>query len=84
MTDYVVAEATDGYRVVFSVGELDADFGNQQVLIADKQDGQPLSSQEGPLRLVVTGDKRQARWVRMLTALTIARAPNMPFSPSAA
>jgi len=75
MTDYVIAEAADGYRVVFSVSELDPDFGNQQVLIADKQDGQPLSAPEGPLRLVVPGEKRQARWVRMLTTLTVARAP---------
>ncbi len=74
MADYVVAEGTDGYRVVFSLAELDPDFGNQQIVIADKMDGQLLSAPDGPLRLVVPGDKRQARWVRMLTALTIARA----------
>lgn len=74
MADYVVAEAADGYKVVFSVTELDPDFGNQRIIIADKADGQSRSAQEGPLRLVVPGDKRQARWVRMLTTLTIARA----------
>lgn len=74
MADYIVAEGADGYGVVFSLAELDPDFGNQQIVIADKIDGQSLSTPEGPLRLVVPGDKRQARWVRMLTALTIARA----------
>ena len=75
MADLVVAEGADGYRVVFSLAELDPDFGDRQVIIADKADGQPLSAQEGPLRLVVAADKRQARWVRMLTSLTIAQAP---------
>ena len=75
MADFVVAEAADSYRVVFSLAELDPDFGNRQIIVADKMDGQPLPPQDGPLRLVVSGDKRQARWVRMLTTLTIARAP---------
>jgi DMSO/TMAO reductase YedYZ molybdopterin-dependent catalytic subunit len=75
MSDYVLVEAEDGYRVVFSVAEIDPDFGNRQIVVADKVDGQALSPQDGPLRLVVPEDKRQARWVRMLTTLTIARAP---------
>jgi DMSO/TMAO reductase YedYZ molybdopterin-dependent catalytic subunit len=75
MADIVVAEAADNYRVVFSIAELDPDFGDRQVIVADKMDGQPLPPQDGPLRLVVAGDKRQARWVRMLTNLTITRAP---------
>jgi hypothetical protein len=58
MGDYVVAEATDGYKVVFSIAELDSDFGNRQIIIADNVDGQPLSAQDGPLRLIVTGEKR--------------------------
>ena len=34
------------------------------VLLADHRDGQPLSTAEGPLRLVVPDEKRHARWVR--------------------
>jgi hypothetical protein len=30
--------------------------------VAESVDGQPLSAKEGPLRLVVPEDKRQARW----------------------
>jgi DMSO/TMAO reductase YedYZ molybdopterin-dependent catalytic subunit len=74
MSDYVLAEAPDGYGVVFSLTELDPQFGNTEVLIATKIDGQPLPQHEGPLRLVVPGDKRPARWIRMLTSLTLARA----------
>jgi len=74
LANYVVAEAADGYRVVFSVAELDPAFSNTQVIVATKVDGQPLSARDGPLRLVVPGDKRQARWVRMLTSVSVVRA----------
>jgi DMSO/TMAO reductase YedYZ molybdopterin-dependent catalytic subunit len=67
----VVAEGTDGYRAIFSLAELDDDFAAESVLIVDSTDGQPLGPDQGPLRLVVPGDKRPARWVRMLKSITI-------------
>jgi DMSO/TMAO reductase YedYZ molybdopterin-dependent catalytic subunit len=67
----VVAEAGDGYRAVFSLAELDADFAAEMVLVADTADGKGIGADQGPLRLVVPGDKRQGRWVRMLKALPI-------------
>jgi DMSO/TMAO reductase YedYZ molybdopterin-dependent catalytic subunit len=70
----VVAEGTDGYRAAFSVAELDGDFSGAQVLVADTVDGKPLAVGEGPLRLVVPGDKRQARAVRMLKSITVVNA----------
>ena len=74
LADYVVTEASDGYRVVFSVAELDPAFGNTQVIVATKVDGQPLPARDGPIRLVVPGDKRPARWVRMLTSVSVMKA----------
>ena len=74
LADYVVAEASDGYRVVFSIAELDPGFSNVQVIVATKVDGQPLPAHDGPLRLVVPGDKRPARRVRMLTTISVVRA----------
>lgn len=74
MTLYVLMEAGDGYRAVFSLAELDADFSGTQVLVADTADGKPLAEKEGPLRLVVPGDKRPARWVRMLKIITVGTA----------
>jgi DMSO/TMAO reductase YedYZ molybdopterin-dependent catalytic subunit len=74
MTLVVVAEAGDGYRAVFSLAELDGDFAGAQVLVADLQDGKPLDAQHGPLRLVVPGDKRQGRWVRMLKTISVQKA----------
>jgi DMSO/TMAO reductase YedYZ molybdopterin-dependent catalytic subunit len=74
MTLFVVAEATDGYRAVFSLTELDADFASAQVLVADLEDGKTLDAQHGPLRLVVPGDKRQGRWVRLLKNISVQKA----------
>jgi DMSO/TMAO reductase YedYZ molybdopterin-dependent catalytic subunit len=73
MTLVVVAEASDGYRAAFSLAELDGDFAGAQVLVADAEDGKPLDAQHGPLRLVVPGDKRQGRWVRLLNSITVER-----------
>jgi DMSO/TMAO reductase YedYZ molybdopterin-dependent catalytic subunit len=71
MTTYVVAEASDGYRVVFALAELDSDFMNSEVLVADTVDGGPIDAKRGPFRLVAPHDKRPARWVRMLKAITV-------------
>jgi DMSO/TMAO reductase YedYZ molybdopterin-dependent catalytic subunit len=61
---YVVVEAADGYRAVFALAEFDPDFTDRVILLADRRDGHPLSSKEGPFRIVVPGEKRHARWVR--------------------
>jgi DMSO/TMAO reductase YedYZ molybdopterin-dependent catalytic subunit len=70
---YILASAKDGYQVVFSLGELDPSFGNEKVLIVDKRDGKPLFAYQGPLRLVVAGDKAGARDVRMLEKIEVVR-----------
>jgi DMSO/TMAO reductase YedYZ molybdopterin-dependent catalytic subunit len=79
----IVAEGSDGYRAVFSLAELDQDFAAETVLIVDSTDGQPLAPDQGPLRLIVPGDKRQGRWVRMLKSITVLNLsgnllPNTP------
>ena len=74
MSSYVIAEAEDGYRVIFSVAELDPGILESEVLVADTMDGVPLPSKLGPLRLVAPHEKRPARWVRMLRSITVARA----------
>ncbi len=73
LTTYVVAKAHDGYQVVFTLGEIDAEFGNEQILIADKRDGKTLFGYQGPFRLVCPHDKAGARSVRMLETLEVVR-----------
>lgn len=74
MSLVLIAGAKDRYHAVFALAELDESVGDKQAFVCDKQDGQPLSASDGPLRLVVPSDKRPARWVRMLTSLEIQRA----------
>jgi DMSO/TMAO reductase YedYZ molybdopterin-dependent catalytic subunit len=70
----VVAEGSDGYRAAFSLAELDLDFANESALVADTADGKDLGPDQGPLRMIVPGDKRQGRWVRLLKSLSIVNA----------
>jgi hypothetical protein len=72
---YVVAEASDGYRVIFSLPELDPGFTDAPVIVADSRDGSALDAHEGPLRLLAPRDKRPARWVRNLVRLSVHRIP---------
>jgi DMSO/TMAO reductase YedYZ molybdopterin-dependent catalytic subunit len=74
MATYVIAEAGDGYRVVFSLAELDSGILESEVIVADTMDGAPLTAKQGPFRLVAPHEKRPARWVRMLNSLTVVRA----------
>ena len=73
---YVSVAAADGYRVIFSLAELDAGFLDSEVIVADTLDGAPLEPAEGPFKLVAPHDKRPARWVRMLKSITVVQTPN--------
>jgi DMSO/TMAO reductase YedYZ molybdopterin-dependent catalytic subunit len=82
MATYVLAEGADGYQVLFALPELDSDFQDSEVLVADTFDGKPINDKLGPLRLVVPHDKRPARWVRMLQSIKVVSLNGA--SPSAA
>lgn len=71
LASYVLAKAHDGYQVVFTLGEIDTQFGNEQIIVADKRDGKPLFGYQGPFRLVCPRDKAGARSVRMLETLDL-------------
>ena len=73
LTTCVVAKASDGYQVVFTLGEIDPSFGNALILIADHRDGGPLSGNQGALRLLLPNDHEGARSVRMLETLELIR-----------
>jgi DMSO/TMAO reductase YedYZ molybdopterin-dependent catalytic subunit len=74
MALYLVVEASDGYRAVFALPELDPGFAERVILLADRRDGRPLSDQAGPLQVIVPGEKKHARWVRQVIRLRIGRA----------
>jgi hypothetical protein len=67
----VRAEARDGYRVAFSLVELDPGIACAEVFVAFQRDGKALPPDMGPFRLIVPTDRRGARWVRQLTRVTV-------------
>ncbi len=75
MSTTVYIEGADGYRVAFSLAELDPGIRDSGVMLADKLDGQPLDDKLGPLRLVAPHDLRPARWVRMVHSIRVVSAP---------
>ena len=75
MAEYVLVDAADGYRVIFSLAELDFSFLDSDILVADTMDGSPISGDEGPYKLVAPHDKRPGRWVRMVKSITVMKAP---------
>lgn len=76
MTAYILVEAADNYRVVFSIAELDSSFEDSEVLVADTLNGAPLGSGQGPLKLIAPHEKRPGRWVKMLKSITVVRPSN--------
>jgi len=71
---YVVIKAADGYQAVFALPEFDPDFTDRLIILAFRRDGNLIGSSEGPLRIVVPGEKRHARWVKQVTVLDVEQA----------
>jgi hypothetical protein len=71
MRAFVIVDAADDYRAIFAIAELDPGFTDRTVILADTRDGQPLKKFQGPFQIVVPGEKRQARWVRMVKEIRI-------------
>lgn len=70
---YVVAEGSDGYQVVYSIGEITPDVHDGTALVADSLNGKPIGDM-GPLQIVLTGEKRPARWLHNLAAIRVRTA----------
>jgi hypothetical protein len=71
---YIVATGSDGYVAVIALAEADPTFHSGEVIVADTMNGQPLDAKSGPFKLVVTEDKRPARWVRNLVSIELKSA----------
>ena len=67
---YVRAEGSDGYWVLYSASELEGAVSNDDALIAIALNGKPLEA-EGAFKMVASAEKKPARWVRNLAALTV-------------
>ena len=76
LATYVLVEAADNYRVVFSLAEFNSSFQDSEIIVADTMDGAPIPGSLGPFRMVAPHEKRPARWVEMVKSLTVVRVPN--------
>jgi outer membrane receptor protein involved in Fe transport len=70
---YVLASASDGYQVVFSLAGLDPAFTGSDIIVADLIDGQPLFAKQGPFRIIAPKDTRASRSIRMLERIEVVR-----------
>ncbi|HTB12129.1 MAG TPA: molybdopterin-dependent oxidoreductase [Bryobacteraceae bacterium] len=73
LATYVLAEAKDGYQVVYALPEFDPSFTDNKIIVADTVNGKPLFQYQGPFRLVVPSEKKGARSIRMLEKVTVVR-----------
>jgi hypothetical protein len=60
---YLVVQGSDGYKVVYSLGEVTPSINSSTVIVADSLEGKQIAG-EGSLQLVDSGDKARSRWVR--------------------
>lgn len=67
----ILAKCADGYRTTFSCAELTAENGPTSAFVVWQENGAPLDTQTGPLRLVTPTDKQGARSVRQLRELHV-------------
>jgi len=74
LTKYVQVEASDGYQVVFALAELDKDFTDRMIILADEIDGKQLSPGDGPFRVIVQDEKKPARCIKQVTGIKIVFA----------
>ncbi|KAB8330021.1 hypothetical protein SD80_032935 [Scytonema tolypothrichoides VB-61278] len=87
LRQYVLAEATDCYEAIVSIGEIHPNFENKQVLVAYAKKASDGSIQyltdtdEGFARLVVPGDKAGGRYVSNVRNILVLSAPASPLKP---
>jgi hypothetical protein len=71
LSSAVVVTGADGYRVVFGIAEFDPAFTDRVAILADRKDDAPLPANAAPFQLVITGEKRPARWVRQVVSIEV-------------
>ncbi len=79
---YVLVEGSDGYSVLFSIPEIDPQQRHQMVILADRCDGKPLPSSDGPYQTIEEDAKQHGRWVKHAKTISLqAVARRRPRSP---
>ena len=71
LTKYLVAEALDGYKVLFALTELDSSFTSRQIILTAQMDGKQLPKADGPFRIIVQDEKLPARRAKQVKSLRV-------------
>lgn len=71
LTKYLSVEASDGYQVIFALAELDKSFTDRTIILANQVDGKPLAPGDGPYRIIVQDEKKPARCIKQVTAMSV-------------
>ena len=74
LNKYVLATGSDGYKAVFSLGEIKPDFGNRASLVAYAESASGVSAPlttDGPFRVTSPGDVKGGRYVSNLVKLQV-------------
>jgi hypothetical protein len=66
--------ARDGYRVLFSAGEIFLAPAGREILLADRKDGEPLTD-AGRFTLVPVDDQSADRWLKAVARIDVLTAP---------
>jgi len=73
----IVVTGSDGYESAFGAGEIDPEFGDNQIIIAYAADGQPLGA-EGFAKLIAPGDKAGGRYVSNIVTIEVRNTHPTP------
>ena len=66
----VIAGATDSFHVAISLCDINPDCRSGQAIVADALNRESIAA-DGAFKLVLTEDKKPARWARNLSSLTV-------------
>ncbi|MHC5544418.1 molybdopterin-dependent oxidoreductase, partial [Singulisphaera rosea] len=69
----ILVEASDGYQVAVSAAAVAMDPKGERYFLALQRDGKPLDAKQGPARLVIPGDPKHLRWIRMIKSFELIR-----------
>lgn len=68
---FLIVEASDGYRALFSRTEIEPDFRADPPILAFREDGEPIAAKFGPLQVIVPDELRHVRWVRQVECIRL-------------
>ncbi len=77
----LLIRAHDGYQVAVSAVAAGMDPKGERYLLALTRDGKPLDAGVGPVRLIVPGDPKHARWIRSVVGVKLVRVSQLVTEP---